>query len=65
MTIKLECQFDFGERVIIDKDPSLVAVVTTVWFKSHIAECEVSYVHNGDLKTAWIATWRLSKAEAK
>ena len=60
----LKSPFEFGERVIIDGDKSLVARVVQLAFKSHIAECEVGYVHCGELKKAWIENWRLSPAHS-
>lgn len=58
----------FWDKVIIDEDPSLVGMITAVQFRptptggvTHVLE--VSYVHNGDVKVAWIEPHRLSSAE--
>lgn len=63
--MNLESPFEFGERVIIDGDPSLVARVVQMAFRSEIAECEISYVHSGEIKKAWVENWRLSPAAQK
>jgi hypothetical protein len=56
-----DSKFAFGDRVIIDNDKSLVAVVTAFSFRLHgYAQIEVAWVHNGDTKSAWIEAWRLS-----
>lgn len=64
--------YSFGERVIIDGDPSLVARIVEVSFKANFADIEtsfpesqISYVHGGEIRHAWIATWRLSPAPSE
>lgn len=52
--------FGIGERVIVDKDLSLVATVTKLCFSHPGLELEVSYFSSGELKRAWVEAWRLS-----
>lgn len=55
---------DFNDRVSIDGDLSLIGCVTSFQFRaSGYISVEVSYVHNGDSKAAWIEDWRLTKVE--
>lgn len=60
--MNLVSPYSFGERLIIDGDPSLVVCVVQVAFKNYYSDSEVSYVHNGEIRHAWIANWRLSPA---
>jgi len=54
----LTSRFARGDRVVIDRDKSLVATVTAHLFRADYQTVEISYVHNGDVKTAWIEEWR-------
>lgn len=58
--------FDFGDRVVIDGDHSLVCRVLAFTFR-HDRGCvvEVSWVHNGVVNSDWVDSWRLSPAEAE
>lgn len=57
-------EFDVGDRVVIDGDESLVGRVTGVLVRgTREPQCEVSYVHCGDVKSAWVEEWRLRRAE--
>jgi hypothetical protein len=58
---RLETDYAFGERVHIDGDRDLVAVVTGFCWRKQAHEVEVSWFCNGDLKTVWVADWRLSR----
>ena len=59
--MKFETEFALLDRVIVDGDPSLVATITGFAFYDRPAEVQISYVHNGDIKSAWIIESRLSK----
>jgi hypothetical protein len=61
--VKLESRFGFGDRVIIDGDRSLVARVISFTFRSHCAQVEVGWVHNGAAQTASVDEWRLQLAD--
>lgn len=53
-------RFSFGDKVVIDRDQSLVAVVTAFSFRQpDYRTVGISYVHNGDSRSAWIEEWRL------
>lgn len=54
--------FDLFDRVFIDGDTSIKATVTGFAFYGHRASVEISWVHNGDIKSAWIVEDRLSRA---
>lgn len=54
-----ESDFKIGDRVHIDGDSSLTAVVTAVLFRSSCPQCEVSWISD-NARTAWIETWRLT-----
>lgn len=56
--------FQLGDKVIVDGDPSLIAKVIQVAFRSDIADCEISWVHQGDIKRAWVDNWRLTPASS-
>jgi hypothetical protein len=62
--------FCAGEFVSIDFDTSLVGVVTAFAFRAvqddvYLHTVEVSYVHNGECKTAWIEATRLTRVERR
>lgn len=62
--------FEPFDRVIIDEDRSMVGVVTCFQFRPTSdggtnQVIEVSYVHNGDVKVAWIEMTRLTRVETK
>jgi hypothetical protein len=55
-----ETKFSLRQQVVIDGDPSLAALVTCVQFRiAREPIYEVSWVHNGDLKSAWVEEFRL------
>lgn len=57
-----EHPLNFNDSVTIDDDRSLIGKVTAFQFRSGgYVSVEVSYVHNGDSKGAWIEDWRLTK----
>ena len=52
--------FAFADKVHIDSDRDLIAVVTGfAWKDQQGVSVEVSYIHNGDAKVAWLEPWRL------
>jgi hypothetical protein len=61
--VKFEARFALYEYVAIDRDDSIVGVVTAVQFRS-IREptYEVSWIANGDAKVGWIEESRLEVA---
>ena len=63
--MRLDSRFRFGDRVIVDGDHSLVAVVTSILWKTTSCQLEIAWVHGGDLKSAYIDEWRLTAAESK
>lgn len=56
--------WDFGQKVNIDDDQSIVGTVTGFCFRvTRDPTVEVSWFHNGDAKTGWFEEWRLSRSE--
>lgn len=55
-------KFDFGDRVKIDNG-DIIATVIGVWLQGEQQKVtvEVSWFHNGEVKTAWLFEWRLEK----
>jgi hypothetical protein len=51
------------DRVIIDSEPSIKATVIGFAFYGHQADVQISYVHSGDIKTAWIVEKRLTRVD--
>jgi len=49
------------DTVIIDGEPSIKATVIGFAFYGSHADVQISYVHSGDIKTAWIGEKRLSR----
>lgn len=58
--MRFETAFSLLDRVTIDNDPSLVAIITGYAFYGSRAEVQISYVHNGDIKSAWVTEDRLT-----
>jgi len=54
-------EFALYDTVIIDNDSSIKATVIGFAFYGHHADVQISYVHSGDIKTAWIGEKRLSR----
>lgn len=63
--MKFASIWSFRDRVLIDGDTSIVGLVTAFQFRGDRGEpiVEVSWVHNGDVKTAWFEEWRLKLEE--
>ena len=51
--------FPFGKKVIIDGDGSLIATVIGYHILDRRMEVQISWVHNGDIKEAYIDRWRI------
>jgi hypothetical protein len=59
--MKIESSFDLREKVHIDGDAHLIAVVTAVtWRAPDVINYEVSWVTDGDSKSCVIEGWRLT-----
>jgi len=54
-------EFSMYDTVIIDGEPSIKATVIGFAFYGSHADVQISYVHSGDIKTAWIGEQRLSR----
>jgi len=65
MTMKEPSQlpnaFNLGDRVHIDRDPSVVATVICMAYNG-CWSFECAWFIGGDQKTAWLAEWRLAIA---
>ncbi len=57
-----ESKFNFRNRVIIDGDASLVAVVTGFFFREGCLLIEVSWIDDGKSSYERIEDWRLGPA---
>lgn len=56
-------EFAFGDRVQIDGDNDLKGRVTGFWWTApEIHTIEVTWLANGDVKTAWFSGWRLTRS---
>jgi len=53
--------FDIEDRVVVDKDKSIVAVIVAILIESngHISY-KCSYFHEGRQELVWFDQWRLS-----
>ncbi|HVJ72065.1 MAG TPA: hypothetical protein VM531_11270 [Sphingomicrobium sp.] len=56
-------KFKIGQRVHVDTDASIVAVVTGVLFREVRHEVEIAWFCNGSNYSAWVPEFRLSKAK--
>jgi hypothetical protein len=58
----LTSPFVFGDRVNVDEDESILAVVTALQFRPghHYPIVEISWLHNGAIMTSWLDAWRLT-----
>ena len=54
----IELPFSFGDRVQIDGDIQARAV--GFCFYPHGMQIQCSWFHNGDAKTDWFASWRVT-----
>ncbi len=54
------CHFEIGRRVEIDAQPDMHGIVTGVMFAQNGSiQIEVSWIHNGDVKSACLAEARI------
>lgn len=53
--------FEFGEKVVIDKDENLKCIVTAFEYRDAAISVEVSYFINGEPKFFWLPLWRITK----
>lgn len=62
---QFESKFDYGNRVYLDGDTSITAIVISFQFRTTAVgpAVECSWVHNGEIKTAWLEEWRLELAD--
>lgn len=63
MATTYKSRFGFGDKVILDGDKSLVAVVIAILWRSSQCQIEVAWIHAGDAKSSYVDEWRLSLAE--
>ena len=56
----IELPVEFGQRVYIDDDKSIIARVTGFLFRDNYRTAECSWFHNGKAESAWIELWRIS-----
>lgn len=59
--MQFDSSFALGQLVAIDGDDSIVGTITGFTFRTTRAPLiEVSWFHNGELKTGWIEESRLT-----
>lgn len=63
MGVKINCKFELNERVHIDEDKSITAVVTQICFNGGGVQYEVQWFNNGSLQEKWVYEFRISKME--
>lgn len=61
--MKNSCPFSLAEKVIMDGDDSIVAVVTAVMFETTGCSIKVSWISDGQIRREWVEDWRISKWE--
>jgi len=54
--------YEIGDRVHVDGDSSISAVVTAVLWRTENPQLEITWWHNGAQQSCWVADWRLSHA---
>lgn len=54
-------RFQIGDPVSIDGDKDLRARVIGVLFRHRHVEFEVSWLFNGEVRSAWVASFRLER----
>ena len=56
--------FDVRDRVHIDGDTTIIAAVLSIQIRESQRDLyELSWVHNGEVKTAWLDEWRLTRVD--
>lgn len=55
--------YSIGDRVTIDRDESLIGVVTAICIRGEGLNIsyEVSYIHCGSSHTPWVEQWRINR----
>lgn len=63
--MKLSTAYAIGDRVTVDRDESLIGVVTALCFRGTGLNVtyEVSYIHCGDGHSPWVEEWRINRHE--
>jgi hypothetical protein len=62
---RFSSEFSFGDRVRIDGDNDLNGRVTGFWWTADDAyTVEVTWLANGDVKSAWFCGWRLTRVSS-
>ena len=61
---KFLSRWAFRDRVHIDNDSSIIAVVTGMSFSESGLKVCCNWFSNGDSKEAWFEEWRLSEADS-
>lgn len=61
--MKNDCAFSLTEKVYMDGDKSIVAVVVAVMFETTGCSVRVSWISDGQIHREWVEDWRLSKWE--
>lgn len=57
--------YSIGEKVFIDKDRSITAVVIGLLVRRQGVQVEVAWFNNGSHQTAWVDQFRLSSSESR
>lgn len=52
-----------ADRVHIDGDESVVAVVTALLFRTDRCEVEISWMNQGVMQVCWVPSWRVKRVE--
>ncbi len=59
--MNLQCKYNFGDRVHIDKCTSITGVITCIeWRRPDVVRYEVSWMDNSDAKFTVFDEWRLA-----
>lgn len=65
MSNRYDIPFSIEDRVHIDGDKSITAVVIGVLFRRQGFQLEVAWFNGGSHRTAWIDLFRLTSAEPR
>lgn len=63
--MQIENKFQIADRVIVDKDGSIIGTVTAIMWRGNgrVVVYEVSWIMNGESKCFWIEEFRLQLKE--
>lgn len=50
-----------GDTVIVDYDEGIRFIITAILIRSANIQLELSWTHNGDLKSSWVDIFRISR----